>query len=331
MKPAKRTYTEFVGPRILKLVLHCVLMMTAGLSIAFAADRTQPGDPLWNRIDAMSWTWRLQALDAHGRWQERDLRDIFPLEVETAAGGKSHVRQIASFRELDPSTGARVSWRGIPWVPFIEGALSQLTPEDRTQIDLLAVSSTERPRETILIPRWLVVKYSPWIALERDGKPIAPTIVFPWSTRATLSREEVPALSFLVKSVGKVTLTGTRAQYASMVLLRRTDPVALRGEKLFLKNCMACHSAGFARQRGPAPAVRELAASQSGIPGHRSLRGLAHLDTPARRALVKYIDALVEEGGGGDASKRWVTGAQGADSSDPREYGYSRGSIKLSR
>jgi len=45
-----------------------------------------------------------------------------------------------------------------------------------------------------------------------------------------------------VSHVTNIILTSYQDEYAEFRLQKRTDPSAMRGEKLFLQNCISCHA-----------------------------------------------------------------------------------------
>jgi cytochrome c len=71
-------------------------------------------------------------------------------------------------------------------------------------------------------------------------------------------------------------------------LKRRTDPSAVRGEKVFMESCLSCHAGGMG------PTVQQI------IPGirkreHRFMAGYQRLTEKDQLSLENYLDAFVSE------------------------------------
>src|SRR5690606_17381988 len=100
-----------------------------------------------------------------------------------------------------------------------------------------------------LVPRSFIVKHPLILALSREGKPLeelGPVYsVPPWSSRASqVAAEGLPVEVFFVRAVSEVVLTNLRSRFGGLYLRRRGDPIAMRGQQVFVQSCATCHAAG---------------------------------------------------------------------------------------
>jgi hypothetical protein len=177
-------------------------------------------------------------------------------------------------REKDPETGKLVSWQGILLSQLVDKALEQLPPERKAQVDLLIMKGENGVMAHI--PRSLITKYP--LLLARSPVPVS--VIVPWTSKPKIRTEGLPLERYFVSGVREVELTSYRERFASFFLKRRTDPAAVRGEKIFIQNCVTCQDEGL---DGNA-AEREIASDR-----HASLE--ATLSERDRRALRSYLNA----------------------------------------
>ncbi len=150
-----------------------------------------------------------------------------------------------------------------------------------------------------MLPRALVQKYPIIVATSRDGLPLGalgPAMtILPWTTRPTLKGEGAPLENLFVAGLESIELANYREVYGRLFLRRRTDPSAMRGEKLFVQNCLTCHTSG------KGPAVDEIAqhsrSKRLSDSGHPTVKGGPVLSSRDRRALQSYLDAFLGEQG----------------------------------
>ncbi len=215
------------------------------------------------------------------------------LSIQWLGGGASQVLRDWSFPELfrlkraasserDPETGKLVRYEGVLLSQVVEKALEGVTPDQRAQVDLLVL--TDRLGHRALIPRSLVTKYPVLVA--RNGERLLG--VMPWTSRPQILKEEVPVGAYFVSELTALELTSYREKYSPWFLKKRSDPGAVRGEKIFVQNCMSCHSVG----NGPGP-EQVVSKSSPGFqhPAIVAKTGLGTLGERERRALASYFDA----------------------------------------
>ncbi len=195
--------------------------------------------------------------------------------------------------------------------------MSTLSVEEKAYVDLVIVRNDQDERA--LIPRAFINKYPLYLAMSRDGKSLGADgplySVAPWTSNSRIRTEGLSLEALFVPRVSKIELTNYRDQFGAMYLKRRTDPAAIRGEKLFVQNCLACHhsqgaAAGVslasvsAKASAPsaAPSVAEISGSQKSrnlaSSGHPAIKGAPKLESKDIRALTSYLDAYRAENGG---------------------------------
>jgi hypothetical protein len=203
-----------------------------------------------------------------------------------------------SIRETVPGDGQPGQWQGPSLSALIDVAINALPPEKKAQIDVLILRG--KGGRTAVLPRALAQKYPIVVATQKDGKPLSAEagpimLVIPWTTRPALKAEGAPLEKLFVTGLEKIELANYREVYGHLFLRRRTDPSAMRGEKLFVQNCLTCHAAGHG------PAVDEIAqqsrARKLSENGHPHVSGAPELTSRDRRALRSYLDAFMGEQG----------------------------------
>lgn len=248
------------------------------------------------------------------------------LHTEAAIGTPGAV-PLLSLRERDPATGAIAQWKGARLSSLIDSAIATLAPEQKAHIDWIVLHA--RSGREVLLPRWVATKYPVLLASSRDGKTIAPMSVLPWTSRASLAQEELPLDAFFVSDLTRIELTHAPMRMGSVFLKRRTDPIALRGEKLFTKNCAACHAGtpgpiapGHPESSAQRTSSGEISRTLSGVVEHSAAaatgapdlrnylkrrdfahgvpRGAPPFADATGRGLARYAQAFASENSGKD-------------------------------
>ena len=107
-------------------------------------------------------------------------------------------------------------------------------------------------------------------------------------------QEGLPVESYFLSEVSRLELSNYSERYSGLFLKRRTDPLAMRGEKIFVQNCITCHSTGkipSLTDGADHGAARQKLASG----GHPPVKGSPKLNDRDFRALVNYLDAYRAE------------------------------------
>jgi hypothetical protein len=200
-------------------------------------------------------------------------------------------------REEDPATRKPTVWQGALLASLIDEALSQVQASEKASVDLVVISGKNDARA--LVPRWFVQRYPMLLAFRSESAPLAERgpffTVAPWTSRAErISKEAVPLESFFVSGVRSVRLLNYRDFFGALYLERRSDPAAVRGEKIFVQNCATCHAAGVPGLSAPEPEKLLVSARLDafGEQGHPKLTGLTapKLEPKEVRALLKYVE-----------------------------------------
>jgi hypothetical protein len=178
---------------------------------------------------------------------------------------------------------------------IVAEAMKTLTANDRATTDLV-VMKTRSGKET-LMPKAFLVKYPQIeLALKRNGQPLgpeAPRVVLPASSNAKIRGEGILLDPLFVSDLSEVTLTSYEKRFGSFILKHRMDPAAMRGEKMYLRNCIGCHSqTSFATTT---LAAKEKVDKITGgehpeLPGIHDFKSI--FDKRSTRYLNSYLDAF---------------------------------------
>lgn len=140
----------------------------------------------------------------------------------------------------------------------VEKALEILTVEERAQIDLIVLESGDPAHRPLPVARgWFVVsgKGDEWWFSEQIQK-------FP---------------------VKEIRLTSYGERFPQFISKKRTEPTAIKGEKLYLRNCVACH------EQQLKTAVEEIDLAK-----HPAVQGLnfGKIADKNTRAIRSYLKSL---------------------------------------
>ncbi|MCM2323444.1 MAG: cytochrome c [Oligoflexia bacterium] len=205
----------------------------------------------------------------------QSLRSWTPAELKTF--------RLSQAQEKD-KTGKTLKWEGILLSRLVDAALEKLTVEQKAQVDLLVLKNGEGGQA--IIPRHVVEKYPLLVAHRKSGKELdSATVVVPVSTAPKIQDEGLPLGTYGLAGLSHVELTSYPLRYSSLFLKRRTDPAAIRGEKMFVRNCIACHSGG------PTSLSSNTEARSLASAGHSRIGDVPQLSERDVRALVSYLEA----------------------------------------
>ena len=184
------------------------------------------------------------------------------------------------------------TYHGISLAELVDEVTTPLTVEERSRVDLIAFDRPGSDRK-ILLPRALLKKF-PGILLAVTDRKIR--LVLPKETHAKLQSEGILIEALGSREVSGVSLTSYDQRYAAVLLKRRTDPAAMRGEKLYVQNCLGCHAgAPGAGDSRPDLSTPEKMKKFLGEGTHPSVSGVSQwnelLDTKKSRSLASYLSA----------------------------------------
>src|SRR5262249_22116983 len=97
---------------------------------------------------------------------------------------------------------------------------------------------------------------------------------------------------YFVPSLTRVELTNYRNLYSAYFLARRTDPSAVRGEKIFVQNCLGCHALAQVPQIVTTDPANRVVATQG---EHATVKGTSKLIGRDWRALMSYFGEFRSE------------------------------------
>jgi hypothetical protein len=186
-------------------------------------------------------------------------------------------------------------WRGPLLSTVIDDAMSSLTAEQRATVDLVVLKNSQG--EKAMVPRSFVQRLSPVLALSRNGRALGPQgpiySVPPWTTEASsVEKEDLPVRTFFVAGVSEIVLTNYHARFSAYFLKRKTDPLAMRGEKIFVQSCTGCHAVGHGPGLADLVAPAFIQKSRGLASGrHPTIQGVPPMSSRDHRALGSYFDA----------------------------------------
>lgn len=204
----------------------------------------------------------------------------------------SRFKKVVS-HEKDPLTGKIAKWEGVLVSTVLDKVLEGLSAENRAQIDLVVLRGANG--EKAMVPRALISKYPIMFAMQRETHhsglenrgPVYSVV--PWSTRPKILNEDLPLESYFIPHVAQIELTSYKDRYSPFFLKRRTDPSAMRGEKLFVQNCTSCHASGRP------PSIANLSFEGGMKKPHAKIRsggGLAErLSERDWKSILRYLNA----------------------------------------
>jgi hypothetical protein len=208
----------------------------------------------------------------------------------------THIKRLSS-SETDPETGKSARWDGISLGDLIDRTMKSIPNEKKAQIDLVVLKTATGAEA--LVPRSFIVKYPMLLANRKDHQPlIGFESVAPWTSQSKVRSEGLPLETYFLKGVTQVELGNYRERYGSVYLKSRKEPTALRGEKIFIQNCLSCHD-GAKGETGIAEARRSM-------DQHPTVAGAPKLDERDRRSLKTYLETYQAENAapGPTAAKR---------------------------
>jgi mono/diheme cytochrome c family protein len=198
---------------------------------------------------------------ALGDWEGKDLAEI----------------KQATSSEKDPGGPLIRKFHGPLVSALIEKAMEKVPGELKAQVDLVIFRNGGG--ESVIVPRSLITKYPLLLSQEPEAEG-GLTLISPWTSKPKILQEGLPVERYTLKGVSQVELANSRETFGGLYLKKRVDPVAMRGEKVFIQNCTACHATG--------PSSLKTGDVEQGHPGGK---GIARLVDRARHALKTYWDS----------------------------------------
>ena len=202
-------------------------------------------------------------------------------------------------RERDPKGGAASDWAGVDLENLVDLGLKGLAIEEKATIDLLILRTLEGGE--FLIPRSFIKKYPVLLAFLKNGDYLNVEAPFssipPLSSYTQTGMEVYPVQRFFVPAVKEIILTNSHDRFPYAFLTRRSNPAALRGEKVFVKTCMNCHS----QAEFPKPsqlAKKAIEAGELFPKQHQKVQGMPELNYKQALGLKAFFKAHLSEKSG---------------------------------
>ncbi len=182
-----------------------------------------------------------------------------------------HELKSSHSKEIDPATRQLTPFRGVLLSQLLDRSMDSLSVEKKALVDLLVFKNAAGGE--VVLPRSVVTRYPVLVALhDREA-----SLVMPWTSKPKIQQEGLPVEKLFLPKITQLHLTNYREKFSGVFLKRRTDPLAMRGEKIFVQNCLSCHSDGQARRLGAS--------------GHPTAPGAPNLSEKDLRSLVNYLQA----------------------------------------
>jgi hypothetical protein len=207
-------------------------------------------------------------------------------------------RKFASLTELDPLSkdgNESAKFQGVSLANLVEETTKTLSAAERSTTDLVVLKT--RDGKEVVMPKAFLQKYPQiQLAFKKNGAALgvdAPRVVLPATSNKKITGENILLEPLYVSALSEITLTSYEKRYGAFLLKRRTDPAAMRGEKLFLQNCVSCHSQ-------PQITLATLASTEKvemvakglhpDLPGIHNFKTLFNKKTT--RSLASYLEAF---------------------------------------
>jgi hypothetical protein len=220
-----------------------------------------------------------------------------PVQLKSYLISDLESRKLVSLTEKDPlsESAGSARFQGVSLSKLVEEATKSLTAAERSTTDLV-ILRTRTGREAVM-PKAFLVKYPQiQIAFKKDSASLgkdSPRVVLPATTNEKITKENILLEPIFVTELASITLSSYERRYQPFFLKRRTDPSAMRGEKLFLQNCVSCHGqpqATLANLTLKDRLDRLAQGEHPEVPGNHGFKSL--LDKRSIRSLVSYLEAF---------------------------------------
>jgi mono/diheme cytochrome c family protein len=206
--------------------------------------------------------------------------DKHPLKSWTLA----EIQKLKSFshHEKDPVTGQSGSWKGPEMSTLVDKTIESLPAEQRAQVDLIILKDSAG--KEIRIPRSLLVRFP--VILSPQGETAK--LVLPLSSKPKIWEEGLPLGLYQLHGVSEIEFANSHNLYGLFYLKSRKDPLAVRGEKIFVQNCLSCHAGNpQGEPMGFEKSARKLASAS-----HPDVKNAPQLKSREMKALISYLDAF---------------------------------------
>jgi mono/diheme cytochrome c family protein len=195
--------------------------------------------------------------------------------------------------ERAPSERSAMKWQGPRLTTLIQDSIQGLSLEEKSVIDWVVLYN--RDGVAAMAPRSFINRFPLTIAMRRGSRLLRPedqgpiATVVPWTTRPKARQMSLPVEQYFVGGLVRVELTRLSTHFSDGIKLPPSaDPVAKRGERLFLKTCMGCH----ARSSWPqiSNLAEELRKQDFSPQSHAPVPQMPRLRPAELKGLESYLD-----------------------------------------
>ena len=178
-------------------------------------------------------------------------------------------------------------WEGIFLNDLLEQCMESLPLREKANVDLVILKNHDK---RALVPRFLATKYKLMLS-QKSGKFYS---IIPFETQPKIKKEILPLETYEVAEVSEIILANYQAQYKKAHLDNRSNPIAVRGEKLFVKACMGCHDQSLT---GSIQDVTSRIPNFDYLtePPHPPVQGMPKISDAELKGFKSYIKALKDQ------------------------------------
>lgn len=169
----------------------------------------------------------------------------------------------------------------IPVQEWLEKVTRGLDLNDRAEIDILTMSNADGS-QIVRVPRFMVVRKKVFLKLQNDQHQMRLSLI--WKNAESYRKN--------LNAITKIQLAHHRFVYPDTWQFSRTNPAASRGEKIFVQNCLSCHSVPGAKPLSPQQIPEHI--SENFDRQHSSVHQLK-LDAKEARGLEVYKESFSKE------------------------------------
>ncbi|MDR3608433.1 MAG: cytochrome c [Oligoflexia bacterium] len=199
----------------------------------------------------------------------------------------------SSAHEKESETGRTSSWQGPVLSEFIKDSMKELPLAQQAMVDLVVFKN--RSGASVAIPRWLLTRYPVRLATVAGAAQPSFQVVLPWGSKPGMHKENLPLKTYGITDVVRVEFSSYDQAYHPLYLHKRNDPVAMKGEKIFLQNCTSCHANSAPKNVSITDLIADQRTRQLASQGHPVIPDAPKLSDSEARALTAYLDAYRSE------------------------------------
>lgn len=170
--------------------------------------------------------------------------------------------------------------REIPVQSWLEVMTQGLDLNDRAEIDMVSLSN-DQGTEVVRVPRYMIVRKRVFFKLNKEGEQSY--LSLSWKDKKPYYRE--------ISKISTIELANHKLVYPGTWLTTRTNPAASRGEKIFVQNCLSCHSVPGAPKITPRQIPEHLVESFNSL--HSKKVPNLELDSKEARGLEAYKESMI--------------------------------------